>query len=426
MATAILLEDLEAYAAQYGEHGAIQRLQFIAVTTDQRPLKIEAYKLCLDLLKRTTNTKTYFEVHAALKEVMEAEDSQAVPPHYDSVWAEATAKQAAILKEVYEQEVHQAKVTQIKDTIRTCYVQLATFCSEQGDYMGALRSASKSREFCSEPRAVFTTCMSIIKLNVLLRQYADIQSFANKAQHSPFKEFASDQSKISASHGLYYMTSGKYKEAALAFVQVKPQDLACTATFNFTDVLCAQDVAVYGVLCALASLERSEVQTRLLGCSSFCECLDLVPQLRELTNDFCSCRYAQCLATLHGLRNALDLDVHLSDHVADILQQIRSRSMVQYFAPFLSVSLHSMAEAFNTDVDGIQAEVAQLVGKRQLDAKIDSHRKLLHVRHSNQRKAAYHNAMRVSEDFLDTTRALVLRMNLLKRDFGVHLVRQKK
>jgi len=120
------------------------------------------------------------------------------------------------------------------------------------------------------------------------------------------------------------------------------------------------------------------------------------------------------------------LDVHLHGQVNDLCQQIRSRGMVQYFAPFLSVSLHSMAEAFNTNVDGIQSEVAQLVGKRQLDAKIDSHKKILHVRNANQRQATYQNAMRVSQDFVDSTQALVLRMNLLKHDFGVHLVRQKK
>jgi len=356
-----------------------------------------------------------------LKELAEGDESQ--PPHFDSVWVEATTKQACILKDVYEQELHQAKVTQIKETIRSCHTQLANFFIEQGDYTNALKNVSKSREYCSEPRAVFTTCMAIIRLSVLLRQYTDIQSFASKAQHTPFKEeWGSDQSKISAAYGLYYMTSAKYKDAAFSFAQVNPQDLGST----FADVLCAQDVAVYGVLCALASLDRNEVQSRLLGSSSFRECLDLVPQLRDLTLDFCSCRYAACLAALGKLREALDLDVHLNGHVTDICQQIRSKGMVQYFAPFLSVSLHSMAEAFNTDVDGIQAEVAQLVGKRQLDAKIDSHKKILHVRHSNQRKATYQNAMRVSQDFVDTTRALVLRMNLLKRDFGVHLVRQKK
>merc|ERR1719161_424500 len=99
--------------------------------------------------------------------------------------------------------------------------------------------------------------------------------------------------------------------------------------------------------------------------------------------------------------------------------------MVQYFAPFLSVSLHSMAQAFNTDVDGIQREVAQLVSKRQIEAKIDSHKKVLHVRHADQRKATYRNAMRVSQDFLDSTQALILRMNPLKHDFGVKLARAK-
>merc|ERR1719215_1298131 len=100
--------------------------------------------------------------------------------------------------------------------------------------------------------------------------------------------------------------------------------------------------------------------------------------------------------------------------------------MVQYFVPFLTVSLHAMAQAFNTDVDGMQREAAQLISKGQLDAKIDSQKKVLHVRHSNQRKASYRSAMRVSTEFLETTQAMVLRMNLVKRDFGVHPLRPKQ
>eukprot|EP00927_Polykrikos_kofoidii_P041175 TRINITY_DN3509_c0_g1_i1.p1 TRINITY_DN3509_c0_g1~~TRINITY_DN3509_c0_g1_i1.p1 ORF type:complete len:422 (-),score=67.76 TRINITY_DN3509_c0_g1_i1:66-1331(-) len=421
MAAAILVDDLETYVSQYGTHGAIQRLHFIASTTKKKSVKVEACKLSLDLFKRTTNTKGYTETYLMLKELLEAEDTQ--PPPYDSVWVEATTSQASMLKDAYEQELHQAKVLQMKDSIRTTHMQLANFCMEQGDYVTAVKMLSKIREFCFEARAVFATHMMNIKLSALLLQYTDIQSYASKAQHTPCKdEGGADQSKISAAHGLYYMTIGKYKEAATSLIQVKAQDLGN----SFADVLVPQDVAVYGVLCALASLDRNEVQSKLLGSSNFRECLDLVPQLRDLTTDFCSCRYAACLATLGKLRESLELDVHLNGHVASICQQIRNRSVVQYFAPFLSVSLHSMAEAFNTDVDGIQAEVAKLIGCRQLDAKIDSHRKILHVRHSNQRKATYMNAMRVSQDFLDSTRALVLRMNLMKRGFGVHLVRHKK
>merc|ERR1719199_2506258 len=259
----------------------------------------------------------------------------------------------------------------------------------------------------------------MIKLSALLRQYPDMQSFTGKA-NAHFKEDA-DQTKIAAAYGLYYMTAGKYKEAASNFAQVKPQDLGSP----FSDILCAQDVALYAVLCALASLDRNEVQSKLLD-SSFRECLDLVPHIQELTLDFCNCKYAACLSALEKLKEALSLDVHLHSQVNDICQQIRSKGMVQYFAPFLSVSLHSMAEAFNTNVEGIQSEVAQLVGKQQIQAKIDSHKKVLHVRHANQRRQTYQNALRVSQDFCDTTQALVLRMNLLKHDFGVHLARAKK
>eukprot|EP00927_Polykrikos_kofoidii_P041176 TRINITY_DN3509_c0_g2_i1.p1 TRINITY_DN3509_c0_g2~~TRINITY_DN3509_c0_g2_i1.p1 ORF type:complete len:422 (-),score=63.54 TRINITY_DN3509_c0_g2_i1:58-1323(-) len=421
MAAALLVDDLETYVSQYGTHGALQRLKFIASKTTKKSLKLEACRLSFDMYKRTTNTKGYTETYIMLKELLEVDDVQ--PPQYDSVWVEATTSQTSMLKDAYEQELHQAKVQQMKESMRTTHVQLANFCMEQGDYANAVKMISNSRAFCSEPRTVFTAYITIIKLSALLLQYPDIQSFASKAQHTPFKDdWVTDQSKISAAYGLYYMTSGKYKDAATCFAWVKPQDLGN----SFTDVLVPQDVAVYGVLCALASLDRNEIQSKLLGSSHFRECLDLVPQLRDLMVDFCSCRYAACLASLVKLREFLELDVHLHSHVADICHQIRSKSIVLYFAPFLSVSLHSMAEAFNTDVEGIQAEVAKLIGSRQLDAKIDSDRKILHVRHSNQRKATYTNAMRVSQEFLDTTQALVLRMNLMRRNFGVHSARHDK
>merc|ERR1711933_711738 len=96
--------------------------------------------------------------------------------------------------------------------------------------------------------------------------------FTSKAQHTPFKDEAA-QSRICAAYGLYYMASGKYKDAACSFVQVKHQELGQP----FQDVVCPQDIALYGTLCALASLDRSQVQQKLLGSTSFCECLDLVP-----------------------------------------------------------------------------------------------------------------------------------------------------
>ncbi|CAE7940764.1 csn1 [Symbiodinium sp. KB8] len=403
----LLSEDLDSYSGQYGTHGAIQRLQFIATQTQKVNLKIEALKLCLDLMKRTTNCKGYTEVHNGLKELLEGNES-ALPP-YDQVWVEATQKQNGILKDLYEQDLNQAKASQMKENIRQCYHQLTNLCLEQGDFPTAEKYLARSREFCTEPQAVFATCMTIIRLRALQRQYSDIQNFTSKAHHTPFKDEAS-QSRIFASYGLYNMTTGKYKDAATSFSQVKPQDLGS----SFSDILSPQDVALYGVLCGLGSLDRAEVQSKLLDSPTFRECLDMAPQLRDLAIDFCSCRYAACLASLDRLKEPLSLDVHLSGQVANLCEQIRSKGIVQYFAPFLSVSLHRMAEAFNTDVESMQREVAKLIGQRQLDAKIDSQRKILHASHADQRRSTYNNALRVSNDFLDGRVNFADFVNLLK------------
>ena len=77
---------------------------------------------------------------------------------------------------------------------------------------------------------------------------------------------------------------------------------------------------------------------------------------------------------------------------------LSKRGIVQYFAPFMSVSLYRMAEAFNADVESMHLEasfiifavalkVAKLIGQRQLDAKIDSHRKILHASHADHRRS---------------------------------------
>lgn len=420
MAATILIDEIDSYVSSYGPHAAIQRLQFIMGNAQGTKLKIDAGRLCLDYMKRTTSVRGYTEMHNQLQELMSSDAVGGLPP-FDQVWVEATQKQAAILKDLYEQDLQQAKASQIKESIRSCHTQLANLFAEQCDYAAALKHVSKSREFCTDPQAIFATCMSLIRLAALMRQYNDIQSFACKAYHTPFKD-ETGQSKIFAAHGLYYMSLGKYKDAAINFTQVKQQELVS----SFCDVLGPQDVALYGALCALASLDRNEVQAKLLDNATFRECLNLVPQIRDITIDFCSCNYGACLGALERLKEPLSLDVHLHGQLQELCQQIRSKGMVQYFAPFLSVSLRSMAEAFNTNVDGIQREVAQMISKGQLNAKIDSHKKILHVRHADQRRQTYRNTMRVSQDFLDATQALLLRMSLLKHDFGVHLTRQKK
>ena len=91
--------------------------------------------------------------------------------------------------------------------------------------------------------------------------------------------------------------------------------------------------------------------------SAFRAFLELVPQVREAVNDFFHSRYASCLSTLAQLKSDLLLDLHLHDHVEQLYADVRSKALVQYFSPFVTVDMRLMASAFNVDVEVLEKEV---------------------------------------------------------------------
>ncbi|KAL0397858.1 UNVERIFIED_CONTAM: COP9 signalosome complex subunit [Sesamum calycinum] len=72
----------------------------------------------------------------------------------------------------------------------------------------------------------------------------------------------------------------KYKLAARKFLETGPE-----LGNNYT-VIAPQDVATYGSLCALASFDRAELKSKVIDNINFRNFLELVPEIRELINDF--------------------------------------------------------------------------------------------------------------------------------------------
>jgi COP9 signalosome complex subunit 1 len=51
--------------------------------------------------------------------------------------------------------------------------------------------------------------------------------------------------------------------------------------------------------------------------------------VRDIVHDFYNSRYATCFAALESLRPQLAVDIHLHDHVAALLREVRTRALVQ-------------------------------------------------------------------------------------------------
>lgn len=79
---------------------------------------------------------------------------------------------------------------------------------------------------------------------------------------------------------------------------------------------------------------------------------------------------------LAEMKDNLLLDMYLASHVNTLYSMIRNRALVQYFSPYLSADLRTMAKSFNTSVAGLEDELMQLILDGQIQARIDSHNKV--------------------------------------------------
>jgi COP9 signalosome complex subunit 1 len=112
--------------------------------------------------------------------------------------------------------------------------------------------------------------------------------------------------------------------------------------------------------------------------------LELVPDVREIISDFYHSRYSSCLALMEKIRGDLMLDMYMNAHVEKLYGMIRSKALIQYFTPFASVQMEMMSQAFSTTVPQLQKELTELIMKKDIKARIDSHNKIIYARQADQ------------------------------------------
>lgn len=168
--------------------------------------------------------------------------------------------------------------------------------------------------------------------------------------------------------GLAYLGSEKYAEAAKCFLDAGDPNM-CQ---RFSDVASANDVATYGGLLALASMDRNELQRKVLDNTSFRNYLELEPHIRKAVSMFVNARFSTCLEILERYRSDYLLDLYLQPHVHNIYSLIRKKCIIQYLVPFSVVSLASMNTVFGRPNESLEAELVSMIRNKELNARINT------------------------------------------------------
>lgn len=125
-------------------------------------------------------------------------------------------------------------------------------------------------------------------------------------------------------------------------------------------------------VCTLATANRDRIRRVLLDRTSFRSAVDDSNRwLLDLVQSYMDADYVKVMSLLAHAEPNLLLNPFIGTSAGTLLDLIRSRAMVQYVAPFSSVSISTMGEAFGMTQEAMVAEVEKLVERGLVKGRID-------------------------------------------------------
>lgn len=248
--------------------------------------------------------------------------------------------------------------------------------------------------------------------------------------------------KIHSVNALAHLNAGQYAKAALKFASISPElgnNTANSTNLNdshtsmsrntttdpsqFHNVIVPEDIALYGSILALASLDRNTLRATILESNTFQQRLELIPKMRDALRFIDRADYGKGLKLLYSMEKDMRLDIHLSSHVDNLFAKIKERCMVLYFYPYSCISMRAMKDSFY--IDSIE-EVEEMVEKLILEGKIIGAR--INAKDGTLRRDGgveekrgklVRRVKRMGDRFMGDVESMMLRLSCLEQDLVV-------
>ncbi|KAI1828418.1 26S proteasome subunit RPN7-domain-containing protein [Xylaria intraflava] len=404
--------DLELYISNYKGRTRLNRLLLIGQCSV--PLCLDALKYAVLEAKKGKDVQRYREALDCLR-VAGPNEPEA---RFDDAWVHATEKSNKNLTHQLEAELKGYKNNLVKESIRIGHRDLGEHLESIGNLAGATDAYVKMRPDASTYSHIIDVGKHILSVMIQKRDWAGVLTNANKimpANMSADENTNAEQTFQKIVAGLAYLGSERYADAAKCFLDTG--DPAVCQRYN--DVASSNDVATYGGLLALASMDREELQHRVLENASFRNYLELEPHIRKAVSMFVNCRYSACLQILESYRSDYLLDIYLQKHVTTIFSLIRKKCIVQYLIPFSCVTLDTMNAAFGKSDEDLEAELISMIKSGALKARINTIDKLLITVSTEARAAMQTKALDTVKQYEKEALERIRRMGIVAADLEV-------
>ncbi|KAL7626570.1 hypothetical protein AAE478_003342 [Parahypoxylon ruwenzoriense] len=404
--------DLEMYISNYRGRTRFERLLLMGQCSV--PLCVDALKAAIVEAKRGKDTQRYRDAWECI--CLAAPDEPEA--RWDEAWFAATEKGSKAETHRLEAELKGYKNNLVKESIRIGHRDLGEHFESIGNLNAAADTYIKMRPDASTQYHILDVSKHVISIMLQKRDWAGVLANANKALTAGMggdDNHATEQTYQKMVCGLAHLGSDKYYDAARCFLETG--DLAVCQRHN--DIASPNDIATYGGLLALASMDRVELQSRVLDSSTFRNYLELEPHIRKAVSMFVNGRYSSCLEILESYRNDYLLDIYLQKHVTAVYSKIRSKCIVQYFLPFSCVTLDSMNAAFAKPGESLEAELISMIKSGALNARINTIDKILVAVSTNARIAMQTKALEAAKNYEKEAIERIRRMSITAANLEV-------
>ncbi|KAI0649873.1 G protein pathway suppressor 1 [Trametes meyenii] len=436
--------ELDTYISSYSGRIYVDRL--LHIITISPTFAPQALQLAIAEALKGRDTNLYRSIFYHYERA-QTEASDEIPElstlaTLDQRWIDETNTKNQAERQKLELELKTYSSNMIKESIRMAHRDLGDFYRSVGEHNSALKHYTKSREFCTTSQHVLDMCMSVIELLMEQRNYSHIATYvfkaeaaldsaavarnmtspeapagaaqANKEKRNAEREKM--QTKLDVATALSHLGQGNYEKAALTFLKAGP----VKSLDDWIGKLVAPgDVAIYATLCALATFPRPAIRAQILDNDIFGMYIEQEPYVRELLESYMNNRFKNVLEILEKYSTRHYADIHLYQHVINLTNLIRSKSLVLYFQPFSSIKLERMGQAFGWSVDELEQQVVALIQAGEIKARVDRQNKILKAKETDQRAALFAKAIKSGQDIQATNRKLLLRMKLQQADLIV-------
>lgn len=367
--------NLSNYAKRYENVARLIRLKFIAEVCPN--LRVEALEMAIDQVKLTYNVKMYEELHSALcqemkrgraPEQLEVDNeaaassstvrsrqtesssfSQLVP--FDAFWVEDNTMEAALLRQELNGELNFKKSNSGTTHVRRILEEIGDYHVNCGNLQLAIKFYARTRPYCTSSENVINMFCKLIRVSIYMANWWHVLSYIEEAKQyaSGFSNLAKHvPHRLSCAAGLANIGLKNYNTAAHCFLKTPYEG------YEYDDIVARQDVAYFGVLCALATFELGTLHSDCHDSKTFKPFLDQSPKMWTILATYMADDYKRFVNLLHEIENRVRLDVYLAPHVDTLYKKIMNKIPgVNYHNGRLSIKCStssSTADEMETEV----------------------------------------------------------------------------